>query len=157
MQPLSIVYIAADKPSPDVEGQGSQAETEALKAASGTTSDDGLETMKPQHGVGEGIEQDQLLEASPNEGEAGNTPSEGGLPEDTQEQPAAGDSAKSPTEHEVVLAEHLRTKADEFLNESFGVELVLEDGSLDEEITEQVVVKKEVRLVTCSPERDTSR
>lgn len=64
---------------------------------------------------------------------------------------------KLDSENETILAERLGTEAQVFLNEYFGVELVLEDNSLQAEIREQVVVKPEIRFVTCSQERDTSR
>ena len=60
-------------------------------------------------------------------------------------------------EKEVILAEGLGTQAMEFLDSSFGIELVLEDKSLEKEINKQVVVKPEMKFVTCDHERDTSR
>ncbi|CAN0383216.1 unnamed protein product [Ascophyllum nodosum] len=60
-------------------------------------------------------------------------------------------------EKEVILAEGLGTQAMEFLDSSFGIELVLEDKSLEKEIKKQVVVKPGMKFVTCDRERDTSR
>ena len=45
----------------------------------------------------------------------------------------------------------------EFFNSSFGIELILEDNSLEKEIKKQVVVKPRMKFVTCDHERDTSR
>ena len=58
---------------------------------------------------------------------------------------------------EVILAEGLETQAMEFLDSSFGIELILEGKSLEKEIKKQVVVKPEMKFVTCDHERDTSR
>ena len=60
-------------------------------------------------------------------------------------------------EKEVILAEGLGTQAMEFLDSSFGIEFILEDKSLEKEIKKQVVVKPEMKFVTCDHERDTSR
>lgn len=84
---------------------------------------------------------------------------------DAQKKQAAGKTGSDPkhesseyeNENEAVLTERLGTEAETFLNESFGVELLLEDNSLQEEIMEKVVVKPEIRFVTCSRERDMSR
>ena len=45
----------------------------------------------------------------------------------------------------------------EFFDSSFGIELILEDNSLEKEIKKQVVVKPRMKFVTCDHERDTSR
>ena len=45
----------------------------------------------------------------------------------------------------------------EFLDSSFGIELILEDKSFEKEVKKQVVVKPEMKFVTCDRERDTSR
>ena len=60
-------------------------------------------------------------------------------------------------EKEVILAKGLGTQAMEFLDSSFGIEFILEDKSLEKEIKKQVVVKPEMKFVTCDRERDTSR
>lgn len=59
--------------------------------------------------------------------------------------------------NEEVLAERLGKEAAVVLNPSFGVELILEENSLEHEIEDKVVVKPEIRFVTCSRERDASR
>lgn len=58
---------------------------------------------------------------------------------------------------EAILAERLGTQAAVFLNSSFGVELILEKNSLEKDVNKKVLVKPELRLVTCNCERDTSR
>ena len=60
-------------------------------------------------------------------------------------------------EKEVILAEGLGTQATEFLDSSFGIELVPEGKPLEKEIEKQVVVKTVMKFVTCDHERDTSR
>ena len=60
-------------------------------------------------------------------------------------------------EKEVIRAEGLGTQAMEFLDSSFGIELILEDKSLEKEIKKQVVVKPGMKFVTCDHEHDTSR
>ncbi|CAN0365853.1 unnamed protein product [Ascophyllum nodosum] len=88
--------------------------------------------------------------------------------EEAQEQKTAEKTAASNPEHdkgssdfgnekEVILAEGLGTQAMEFLDSSFGIELILEANSLETEIKEQVVVKPGMKFVTCEDERDTSR
>ena len=61
------------------------------------------------------------------------------------------------SEKEVILAEGLGTQAMEFLDSSFGIELILEDKSLEKNIKKQVVVKSRMKFVKCDHQRDTSR
>ena len=87
--------------------------------------------------------------------------------EEAQEQITAEKAASNPehdkgssdfgNEKEVILAEGLGTQAMEFLDSSFGIELILEANSLETEIKEQVVVKPGMKFVTCEDKRDTSR
>lgn len=87
------------------------------------------------------------------------------VPKDMKEQPVAGKAARSPEfgkssqldKNGVVLAERLVTQAAVFFNSSYGVELILEKGSLEQTVEGKVSVKPDIRLVTCSRERDTSR
>lgn len=57
----------------------------------------------------------------------------------------------------VTLAESLGSSAAVFASIDYGVELELQDGSLDDAIQEPVTISSEVRIVQCGDERDTSR
>lgn len=65
--------------------------------------------------------------------------------------------SRMPEGNGAVLAEHLGTQAATFFNSSFGVELILEENSLEQNVNAKVVVKPEIRFVKCSRERDMSR
>ena len=67
------------------------------------------------------------------------------------------DESRMSEKNEAVLAERLGTQAAVFFNSSFGVELILEENSLERNINAKVIVKPEIRYVKCSRERDASR
>ncbi|CAM9542120.1 unnamed protein product [Ectocarpus sp. 13 AM-2016] len=56
-----------------------------------------------------------------------------------------------------ILAPSLGCEAEVFQSATFGVELQLQDGSLDAKVRESVTISPEVLVVQCSNERDTSR
>ena len=61
--------------------------------------------------------------------------------EDEDDEVSDEGSSDFGNEKEVILAQGLGTQAMEFLDSSFGIELILEDKSLEKEIEKQVVVK----------------
>lgn len=137
----------------DAKQQGSELRVAALEEASGIMKEEEIK------------EHSQLSEHSLKESKAGDPSSEPHASEDTKEQSTAEEPAKTrePDEsrmfekNEAVLAERLGTQAAVFINSPFGVELILEENSLEQSINAKVVVKPEIRLVKCSCERDTSR
>ena len=111
----------------------------------------------------------EATESSLDEAETGGQSSDVGMSDDAQGQREAEGTKRSLEYHEessraedvndkeVVLTNCLGTQAAEFLHPAYGIELILEDKSLEQEIKKQVVVKPEIKIVECSQDRDSSR
>lgn len=110
------------------------------------------------------LERSKSPEGPHEEGKVGDKSGERGLPDDTQKHPEdenatclALSEERRTVKENTTVPNLLETQSAVPFDSSFGVELILEDMSLKQEMKEKVMVKPEIRYVTCSHERDTSR